>query len=61
TVTMVIQVNGKVRDRAQVAPDIGEAGALAVARGSQKVIAALGGTEPRKQVVRLPKLVNLVV
>lgn len=61
TVTMVIQVNGKVRDRAEVPPDIDEAGALAVARASEKVVAALGGAEPRKEITRPPRLVNLVV
>ncbi|MGI8751734.1 MAG: leucine--tRNA ligase [Acidimicrobiales bacterium] len=61
TVTMVIQVNGKVRDRAEVAPDIDEAAALAVARASDKIVAFLAGAEPTKQIVRPPKLVNLVI
>ncbi|MDQ6945923.1 MAG: class I tRNA ligase family protein, partial [Actinomycetota bacterium] len=61
TVTMIIQINGKVRDRAEVAPDIDEAAALAVARASGKIMDALAGAEPRKEIVRAPRLVNLVV
>ena len=61
TVTMVVQVNGKVRDGVEVAIDITEADALAVALASPKVQAHLAGAEPRKVIVRAPKLVNLVV
>jgi leucyl-tRNA synthetase len=61
TVTMVVQVNGKVRDRIEVAPAIGEADAEAAALASPKVQAALAGAVPAKTVVRAPKLVNLVV
>ncbi|MBI5156664.1 MAG: leucine--tRNA ligase [Acidimicrobiia bacterium] len=60
TVVMVIQVDGKVRDRIEVSADIGEAAATAVAMGSPKVQAALGGAEPARTVVRVPTLVNIV-
>ena len=61
TVTMVVQVNGKVRDRIEVAPDItgGEAEHLALA--SPKVAGELGGAPPRRVISRPPKLVNIVV
>jgi leucyl-tRNA synthetase len=61
TVTMVVQVNGKVRDRVEVPPDIDEAGALALALASDKIGTALAGAEPKKKIVRAPRLVNLVV
>ena len=61
TVTMVIQVNGKVRDRVEVPADLDEAAAEAFALASDKVLAALAGGEPRKVIVRVPKLVNVVV
>jgi leucyl-tRNA synthetase len=61
TVTMVVQVNGKLRDKIQVDPAIGEAEAEAVAVTSPKVIDALGGRTPQRVVVRPPRLVNLVV
>lgn len=59
TVTMVVQVNGKVRDRLDVSPDISEADAQALALGSEKVQAHLDG-DPRKIIVRQPKIVNIV-
>ena len=43
TVTMVVQVNGKVRDRIEVDAGISEADAEAAALASAKVIEALGG------------------
>ena len=61
SVTMVVQVNGKVRDRIEVAPDISEAGAEALALESAAVVEALGGRSPRRVIVRPPKLVNVVV
>jgi leucyl-tRNA synthetase len=61
TVTMVVQVNGKVRDRLEVSSDIDEVGAIAAALACGKVIAALDGGEPRKVIARPPKLVNVVV
>ena len=60
TVTMVFQVDGKLRDKAEVPADIDEAGALELARGSDRVRAAIDGREVVKEVVRVPKLVNLV-
>ena len=61
TVTMVIQINGKVRDRVEVPVDLDEAAAEALALASDKVLAALAGGEPRKVIVRAPRLVNIVV
>jgi len=61
TVTMVIQVNGEVRDRVEVPADLDDAAAEAFALASDKVLAALAGGEPRKVIVRVPKLVNVVV
>jgi leucyl-tRNA synthetase len=61
TVTMVVQVNGKVRDRLEVTPDILDADAESLARSSPRVVEVLDGAEPRRVVVRAPKLVNVVV
>ncbi len=60
-VTMVVQVNGKVRDRVEVAADADESTCIAAAMASEKVRAQLGAGEPRKVIVRPPKLVNIVV
>ena len=61
TVTMVVQVNGKVRDRIDVDAGISEGDAEAAALASAKVIDALSGATPTRVVVRPPRLVNVVV
>ncbi|MCC5951941.1 MAG: leucine--tRNA ligase [Acidimicrobiia bacterium] len=61
TVTMVVQVNGKVRDRLEVPADTDAAAAEALALASEKVQGHLGGATPRKVIARPPALVNLVV
>jgi len=60
-VTMVIQINGKVRDRIEVSPTISEGDAEALALAAPTVVEALGGKTPRRVIVRPPKLVNIVV
>jgi leucyl-tRNA synthetase len=60
TATMIVQVNGKVRDRIEVATDIDAAQAEQLATDSAKVQAHLGGPV-RKVIVRPPNLVNIVV
>ena len=59
TVTMVFQVDGKLRDKAEVPTDIDEAGALDE-RAVAKVAAAVGDREVVKEIVQVPKLVNIV-
>jgi leucyl-tRNA synthetase len=60
TVTLVVQVDGKVRDKLEVAADISEGDALLAARGSAGARRALDGREVVKEIVRAPRLVNLV-
>jgi leucyl-tRNA synthetase len=60
-VTMVIQVNGKVRDTVAVAPDIAESDMRELALASEKVRSYLEGGEPSKIIVKPPRLVSLVV
>jgi len=59
-VTCVVQVQGKVRDRLEVPPGIGEDELRVLALASEKVTLALAGREIRTVVVRAPKLVNIV-
>lgn len=59
TVTCVVQVKGKVRDRLEVAADIAEDELTALALTSEKVQKFLDG-ESRKVIVRAPNLVNIV-
>jgi leucyl-tRNA synthetase len=60
SVTMVIQVNGKVKDRLEVSPDITEEEAKRLALASSSVVEALGSAAPRRVISRPPKLVNIV-
>jgi leucyl-tRNA synthetase len=61
TVTMVVQVNGKVRDRVEVDAGIDPTEMERLALASAKVQVALDGRTPRKIIPVPPKLVNVVV
>ena len=61
TFELVVQVNGKVRDRLRVPADLPEEELVARATQSPKVQAQLDGGEIRKTIVVPRKLVNLVV
>ncbi|MFI0355633.1 leucine--tRNA ligase [Actinomadura sp. 9N407] len=60
SVTCVVQVAGKVRDRLEVAPGIDGAELERLALSSPKIKEALAGREIRKVIVRAPKIVNIV-
>ena len=55
-----MQVAGKVRDRLEVAPDIGEDELRELALADPAVVKALDGRGVRTVIVRAPKLVNIV-
>jgi leucyl-tRNA synthetase len=61
TFELVVQVNGRVRDRLEVAAGLAEAELVEQARASEKVQAHLDGKEIRQTIVVPGKLVNLVV
>jgi leucyl-tRNA synthetase len=60
-VTLVVQVNGKVRDRLTVAADISAEDARAAALASEKVASQINGQTVRDVVVVPGKLVNVVI
>jgi leucyl-tRNA synthetase len=60
-VTCVVQVNGKVRDRLEVAPTITEAELRELALSAPGVVRTLGGQPVSRVIVRAPKLVSIVV
>ncbi len=60
TITLIVQVNGKLRDRIDLPADVSEADAKAAALASERVQDMLGGAEPRKVIVVPGKLVNIV-
>jgi leucyl-tRNA synthetase len=59
-VTCVVQVNGKVRDRLEVSPDITEDDLRELALAAPGITRALAGQQVNRIVVRPPKLVNIV-
>ena len=61
SVTCVVQVASKVRDKLQVSPDISAEELERLALASEKVQNHIAGREIRRIVVREPKLVNIVV
>ena len=61
TFELVIQVNGKVRDRVEASTEEAEEELIARAKASEKVQAQLDGQEIRQAIVVPGKLVNLVV
>jgi leucyl-tRNA synthetase len=60
SITLIVQVNGKVRDRMEVPADIDNATAEAQALASEKIQAILAGKAPRKIIVIKGRLVNIV-
>jgi leucyl-tRNA synthetase len=60
SVTAVVQVQGKLRAKLEVSPDVSEQDLEALALADAKVQRSLEGRPVRKVIVRAPKLVNIV-
>ncbi len=60
SVTAVVQVQGKLKARLEVSPDISAADLEAAALADEAVQRSLEGRAVRKVIVRAPKLVNIV-
>ena len=61
SVICVVQVNGKIRERLEVSPDISEADLHALAMSADEVKKSIGDAEIKNIIVRAPKLVNIVI
>ena len=61
TFELVLQVNGKVRDRVQAPSDASREALVALAHGSERLRQYLDGSEVVKEIVVPGKLVNVVV
>ena len=61
SVTCVVQVNGKIRERLEVSPDISEADLHALAMSADEVKKSIGDAAIKNIIVRAPKLVNIVI
>ena len=59
-VEVVVQVNGKIRDRIHVSPDLPEEELVSLARSSERVEAYLDGGEAERTIVVPGRLVNFV-
>jgi len=60
-ITLIVQVNGKLRDRIVVPADITEEDAKTAALASDNVLRHLEGVKPRKIIVVPGRLVNIVM
>ena len=60
-ITIVVQLNGKVRAKLQAAADIDDQALQQLALADEKIVKALDGKQPRKIIVVQKKLVNIVL
>ncbi len=60
-VEAVIQINGKIKGRFNVAPSISDADFEAAALAHPDIVKELNGAAPKKVIARAPKLVNIVL
>jgi leucyl-tRNA synthetase len=60
-VTAILQINGKIKDRIEVAPDISDADLEELAMANPEIAAAIAGQTINKIITRAPKLVNIVL
>ena len=60
-VTAIFQINGKIKDRIEVAPDISDADLEKLAMANPEIAAAIAGQTINKIITRAPKLVNIVL
>jgi len=61
SVTAILQINGKIKDRIEVSPNISDSELEALAMANSEISAAIAGVKINKVVVRAPKLVNIVL
>ena len=61
TVTLIVQVNGKLRGRIQVATDADDETVMRMAREEPSVAKFLGGMIEKKAIVVPQKIINLVM
>jgi leucyl-tRNA synthetase len=60
-ITLVVQINGKLRDKITVPVGISDEEAKAKALASETIQKFMGGKEPRKVIVVQGRLVNIVI
>jgi leucyl-tRNA synthetase len=60
-VTAILQVNGKIKDRIEVSPNISDTELEKLAMANPEIAAAIAGATISKVITRAPKLVNIVL
>ena len=60
-VTAILQVNGRIKDRIDVSPNISDADLEKLAMDNSEIKAAIAGATITKVITRAPKLVNIVL
>lgn len=60
-VTVIFQVNGKIKARIEVSPSISDAELEAMAFADPAVVAELNGAKPARVITKAPKFVNIVL
>jgi leucyl-tRNA synthetase len=61
TVTMVVQINGKVKARVEVSPEVSAEDAQAAALADETIVHLLEGRTPTRVVAVPPRLVNVIL
>ena len=61
TVTAILQINGKIKDRIEVSPNISDGELEKLAMANPEIAAAISGATISKVITRAPKLVNIVL
>jgi leucyl-tRNA synthetase len=61
SVTAIFQINGKIKSRVEISPDISDADLEAMAVADEAVKTELGAQTPKKIITKAPKFVNIVL
>ena len=61
SVTAIFQINGKIKNRVEVSPNISDADLEKLAFADAAVLEELSGAEPKKVITKAPKFVNIVI
>jgi leucyl-tRNA synthetase len=61
SVTAIFQINGKIKSRVEVSPDITDEALEKMALSDPALLADLGGVSPKKVITKAPKFVNVVL
>ena len=61
SVTAIFQINGKIKSRVEISPDISDADLEAMALADEAVKSEIGAQTPKKIITKAPKFVNIVL